>query len=98
MTDRVGNVLAVYRMTGAATTVTISSGRGINAGLDGVSGAVPDTLAAISKATSAASSQPRVRSARRTGRAGLRCGEAAPALKSEDLERGAGGRVSAIRS
>lgn len=54
VTDRVGNVLAVYRMTGAATTVTISSGRGINAGLDGVSGAVPDTLAAISKAITGA--------------------------------------------
>ncbi|MGH8494288.1 MAG: heme-binding protein [Moraxellaceae bacterium] len=54
VTDRVGNVLAVYRMTGAATTVTISSGRGINAGLDGVSGAVPDTLAVISKAITGA--------------------------------------------
>lgn len=54
VTDRVGNVLAVYRMTGAATTVTISSGRGINAGLDDVSGAVPDTLAAISKAITGA--------------------------------------------
>lgn len=54
VTDRVGNVLAVYRMTGAATTVTISSGRGINAGLDGVSGAIPDTLAAISKAMTGA--------------------------------------------
>lgn len=54
VTDRVGNVLAVYRMTGAATTVDITSGRGINAGLDGVSGVVPDTLAAISKAITGA--------------------------------------------
>ena len=33
--DRVGNVLAVFRMTGAATTVTITSGRGVTGGLEG---------------------------------------------------------------
>ena len=50
--DRVGNVLAVFRMTGAATTVTVSSS-GASGGLEGVS-IVPDTMAAIAKAVTAA--------------------------------------------
>ena len=50
--DRVGNVLGVFRMTGAATTVTITSGRGVTSGLEGVG--VPDTLAAIAKAVTGA--------------------------------------------
>lgn len=51
VTDRVGNVLAVFRMTGAATTVTVQS-NGASGGLEGVS-IVPDTMAAISKAVTA---------------------------------------------
>lgn len=50
--DRVGNVLAVFRMTGAATTVTVQS-NGASGGLEGVS-IIPDTLAAIAKAATAA--------------------------------------------
>ena len=50
--DRVGNVLAVFRMTGAATSVTIAS-NGASGGLEGVS-VVPDTTAAIAKAVTAA--------------------------------------------
>ncbi len=51
--DRVGNVLAVFRMNGAATTFRIDGGRGASGGLDGVSG-LPDDLAAISKALTGA--------------------------------------------
>lgn len=51
--DRVGNVLAAFRMNGAAGTVRIDSGRGVSGGLEGVS-IVPDTLAAIAKALTAA--------------------------------------------
>jgi len=52
--DRVGNVLAVFRMNGAATTVTIiSPGVVISGGLEGVN-IVPDSLAAIAKALTAA--------------------------------------------
>ncbi len=51
--DRVGNVLAVYRMTGARSTVTISSERGIVGGLEGLA-IVPSELAAISKAVTGA--------------------------------------------
>ncbi len=52
--DRVGNVLAVFRMNGAATTVTIvSPGAAISGGLEGVN-IVPDSLAAIAKALTAA--------------------------------------------
>jgi uncharacterized protein GlcG (DUF336 family) len=51
VTDRVGNVLAVFRMTSAATTVTVQS-NGASGGLEGVS-IVPDTMAAISKAVTA---------------------------------------------
>ncbi len=51
--DRVGNVLAVYRMNGAATTFRISSGRGVNGGLENID-ILPDGLAAISKAITGA--------------------------------------------
>ena len=51
--DRVGNVLAAFRMTGAATQVKIDSGRGVSGGLEGIT-IIPDTLAAIAKAMTAA--------------------------------------------
>ncbi len=57
--DRVGNVLAVFRMAGAngtpqaANAVTITSGRGVQGGLEGV-GIIPDSLAAIAKAITGA--------------------------------------------
>ena len=54
--DRVGNVLGVYRMDGAAETVTISStppGTPISGGLEQIS-IIPDTMAAISKAVTGA--------------------------------------------
>jgi uncharacterized protein GlcG (DUF336 family) len=50
--DRVGNVLAVYRMTNARTTVTITSNRGLSGGLEGLE--APAELAAISKAVTGA--------------------------------------------
>lgn len=54
VTDRVGNVLAVYQTTNAAPNTTITSGlAGANGqGLDGT--VVPSTLAAISKAITGA--------------------------------------------
>jgi uncharacterized protein GlcG (DUF336 family) len=54
--DRVGNVLAVYAMAGAAATVTVRSTRGaarVEGGLEGVS-IVPATMAAIAKAITGA--------------------------------------------
>jgi len=51
--DRVGNVLGVFRMNGADTSVTISSGTGAVGGLEGIA-VIPDTLAAISKAITGA--------------------------------------------
>jgi uncharacterized protein GlcG (DUF336 family) len=51
--DRVGNVLAVFRMTGASATVTISSGRGVTGGLENVA-IVPSNSAAIAKALTGA--------------------------------------------
>ena len=51
--DRVGNVLAVFRMNGADTSVTITSGRGVVGGLEGIS-IIPDTAAAIAKAVTGA--------------------------------------------
>ena len=52
--DRVGNVLTVFRMNGAATAVTVRSpGATIDGGLEGVN-IVPDSLAAIAKAITAA--------------------------------------------
>lgn len=58
VTDRVGNVLSVFRMTGASSSVTISStlpnggASKTNIGLEGIS-IIPDTMAAISKAVTA---------------------------------------------
>ena len=52
--DRVGNVLAVFQMNGAATSVTISSpGAAVDGGLEGVN-IIPDSLAAIAKAVTGA--------------------------------------------
>ena len=51
--DRSGNVLAVFQMTGAAPTFTITSGRGVVGGLEGVN-IVPSEFAAISKAITGA--------------------------------------------
>ena len=52
--DRVGNVLAMFRMNAAATSITITSpGAAIDGGLEGVN-IVPDSLAAIAKAVTAA--------------------------------------------
>ena len=50
--DRVGNVLAVFAMAGAPGTTTITTGRGVTTGLEGL--VVPSTLVAISKAGTAA--------------------------------------------
>jgi uncharacterized protein GlcG (DUF336 family) len=50
--DRLGNVLGVFRMNGADTTIEITSGRGVTSGLEGAM--VPDTLAAIAKAVTGA--------------------------------------------
>lgn len=50
--DRVGNVLAVFQMAGAALNTVITSQRGVDTGLQGFS--VPSTLAAISKAATGA--------------------------------------------
>jgi uncharacterized protein GlcG (DUF336 family) len=53
--DRVGNVLAVFQMTSADTTVAIDSGRNVRGGLDGIAnGTIPSSLAAISKAVTGA--------------------------------------------
>ncbi len=51
--DRVGNVLAVFRMAGARTTFKISSGKGVTGGLENID-ILPDTFAAISKAITGA--------------------------------------------
>jgi len=53
VTDRVGNVLAVFRMNGAATTFTITGGRGVGGGLENVN-VLPDGFAAIAKAVTGA--------------------------------------------
>ena len=54
VSDRVGNVLAVFQMNAAATSVTVRSpGGGVDGGLEGVN-IVPDTLAAIAKAVTGA--------------------------------------------
>ena len=50
--DRVGNVLAVYRMTGADPLVRIGTNRGVVGGLEGLT--VPSELAAVSKAITGA--------------------------------------------
>jgi uncharacterized protein GlcG (DUF336 family) len=54
VTDRVGNVLAVYQMAGAGTTVDVTSGLGVSGGLDNLAGTIPATTAAISKAVTGA--------------------------------------------
>jgi len=52
--DRVGNTLAVFRMNGAATTVTaVSPGNAVDGGLEGVN-ILPDSMAAITKAVTGA--------------------------------------------
>ena len=51
--DRVGNVLGVFQMNGAETSVTITSGRGVSGGLEGLE-VIPSTLAAIAKAMTGA--------------------------------------------
>src|SRR5688500_4400127 len=51
--DRVGNVLGLFRMTGARTTVTVTSNRGVTGGLEGLA-ITPSELAAISKAVTGA--------------------------------------------
>ena len=52
--DRVGNVLAVFQMNAAAPTITISSpGASVDGGLEGIN-LIPDSMAAISKAVTAA--------------------------------------------
>ena len=53
VSDRVGNILGVFRMTGAAATFTITSGRAVTGGLEGVN-IVPSEFAAISKAITGA--------------------------------------------
>lgn len=50
--DRVGNVLAVYKMDGAPVTMTITSNRGVVGGLENLK--VPSELAAIAKAITGA--------------------------------------------
>jgi uncharacterized protein GlcG (DUF336 family) len=50
--DRVGNVLAVFRMNGAPASATVQSGRPVSGGLEGA--VVPSELAALSKALTAA--------------------------------------------
>ena len=50
--DRVGNVLTVAQMAGAPTSATITSSRGVTTGLENTT--LPTTLAAISKALTAA--------------------------------------------
>ncbi len=51
--DRVGNILAVFRMTGASATFTINGRRGVTGGLENVS-IIPSEYAAIAKAISGA--------------------------------------------
>ncbi len=51
--DRVGNVLGVFRMTGARSNFRISSGRGITGGLEQID-ILPDTFAALTKAITGA--------------------------------------------
>ncbi len=57
VSDRVGNILGVFRMTGARTTFRITSERegreGARGGLENIS-VLPDTFAAISKAVTGA--------------------------------------------
>ena len=50
--DRVGNVLVVFRMTGAEPSAVVSSGLGVTGGLEGA--VVPGSSAAVAKAITAA--------------------------------------------
>ncbi len=52
--DRVGNVLAVFQMSGARVGFDILSGRAVAGGLDGIRDALPATAAAIAKAITGA--------------------------------------------
>ncbi|MEB0140068.1 MULTISPECIES: heme-binding protein [unclassified Undibacterium] len=53
--DRSGNVLAVFKMTGAADTISIGSRLGVPAqGLEALNGIVPSELAAIAKSLTGA--------------------------------------------
>ncbi|AXQ30997.1 hypothetical protein D0B54_20950 [Solimonas sp. K1W22B-7] len=54
VTDRVGNVLAVFQMTGADPALTVRSGRNTGTGLDGLTDVVPSSLGAIAKAVTGA--------------------------------------------
>jgi len=54
VTDRVGNVLGVFRMNNARTTITVNSGKGIPAGNGLEQAGLPDTLVAIAKAVTGA--------------------------------------------
>jgi uncharacterized protein GlcG (DUF336 family) len=51
--DRVGNVLGIFKMSGAAATFTIDGARGVTGGLEGVS-VLPSEFASIAKALTAA--------------------------------------------
>jgi len=51
--DRVGNVLGVFRMSGAAQTFRIASGRNVAGGLESID-VLPDTFAALTKAITGA--------------------------------------------
>ena len=51
--DRVGNILGVFRMTGARTTFRITSNKSVSGGLENID-ILPDTFAAISKAITGA--------------------------------------------
>jgi uncharacterized protein GlcG (DUF336 family) len=52
--DRVGNVLAVFQMTGARANFDLVSGRGVTGGLDGLIDTLPSTKGAIAKAITGA--------------------------------------------
>lgn len=52
--DRVGNVLAIYEMTGARPKFDLLSGRGTIGGLDGIRDLLPSASAAIAKAITGA--------------------------------------------
>jgi len=53
VTDRVGNILGVFRMTGANQTFRITSNKGVTGGLENID-ILPDTFAAITKAITGA--------------------------------------------
>ncbi len=53
VSDRVGNILGVFRMAGARTTFRITSNKGVTGGLENID-VLPDTFAAISKAITGA--------------------------------------------